>query len=200
MFGVVGFKPQSELPDTPPSPDEPIRFPLARRDIAQVWHANMWVWAVLRTPSRGRPRRQQNDLPGDWVDSTTFVPWAMHSGTLGLGVPLRFPNDLDDALRASALFAGKPLKRLSFAQLIGFRPRRGRLRVWTAEKQARLLSLVLDQATLDGTIPERVFRNPALRKAFGNRSACAIRRQFFTAWAALKSNLATNQIGDDFPA
>ena len=198
LFGTGAAQSPSEPPEPPTPPAERIRFtfPFVRQNIGQVWHDNMWVWAVVRAPSRGRPRK---GMRGDWLSGTIFVPWAMRSG-MGLGVPRRLPNSLDDALRAAAELAAKPRKRLSLAKQLGFRACRGRPRTWTAEEQARLLSLVVAQATADGEIPEKVFRSRDLRRAFGNRSSWALRRQFFIAWSAYNRELAADQIGEDFRA
>ena len=194
---LLGREPQ----DPPAPPAEPICFPLDRRDIALVWHNNMWVWAVVRAPSRGRP---QKGMSGIWLGSTVFVPWTAGSSGIGLGLPPCFPNSFDDALRAAADLRTKPKPRPRLTgQLIrkslGFGARLGRPRNWTSDERERLLRIVLQQAAPDGKIPERIFRNHDLRKAFGQRSASAIRRQFYVAWRAFKDDLAANQVKGDFP-
>lgn len=178
---------------SPTPPDEPIQFPLDRLDIAQVWHENMWVWAAVRASPKGRPRK---GMRGVWLGGGIFVPWSRSSG-IGLGLPPPLPNSLDDAILAAAELAGKSSPRSSrLANLLGFRARRGRPRRWTADERARLLNFVFEQATARGKVEEKVFRSKALQKAFGGRSACAIRRQFYFAWAEYRRTLNAQSQAD----
>jgi len=167
------------------TPTERLRFPLERTDIAQIWLDCRWEWAVLRTPSKGRPRQ----LPtGRWIESGTFVPWGRlapirDTGTwASLALGRREPNSLQDALNAleelnAPRMARKPLK---ITNPFALPRRRGPRRLWDAEAYAELLIAVEENRGNTQSV-QAIFRRLAKSKNFGNVSPLTLRRRYFDA-------------------
>ena len=165
------------------SPVEPVRFPLERKDIAQVWLDGRWEWAVLRPPSKGRPRKL---LGGRWIDTCTFVPWGKPVRATGtwasLAIGYREPNTLEDALNALQELSAPRVARgpleLTFPFIL--RRRRGRRRHWDSVAYGELIDAVDDlYARLQNR--EAVFRRLAKLKTFGQLSPGTLRRLYYTA-------------------
>jgi len=165
----------------PPPPEQRIRYPLPRRDIAEVWFEGCWQWAVIRPASRGRPRT--SGLRGRWIEAGIFVPSAKNVGGMGLGGPPPRPNTVEDAIQAATELANpqrrKPTLRLPF-WFIWQKSGPGRPPFWTDAVGRELMRAVQERESAGATF-EAAVRSVARSKIFGKLSPLTLRRRYFEA-------------------